>query len=120
MTNKVANTPHGFFYHENCIWRAAAMGVPGPPNCTQLGRELHGELTAERGGVDNTDGVAAGVLAATAGVLAATWLGLGLRLGLGLGLGLGGLTGGVAATAAAFAAAAESSAATAAAAAAAG
>ena len=20
------------------------MGVPGPPNCTQLGRELHGEL----------------------------------------------------------------------------
>ena len=54
------------------------MGVPGLPNCTQLGRELHGELTAERGGVDNTGaGVAAGVLAATAGVLAATWLGLG-------------------------------------------
>ena len=63
-----------FLYHENCIWRAAAMGVPGLPNCTQLGREL----TAERGGVDNTGaGVAAGVLAATAGVLAATWLGLG-------------------------------------------
>ena len=89
MTNKVANTPHGFFYHENCIWRAAAMGVPGPPNCTQLGRELHGELTAERGGVDNTDGVAAGVLAATADVLAATWLGLGLGLGLGYGYGYG-------------------------------
>ena len=33
-----------FLYHENCIWRAAAMGVPGLPNCTQLGREL----TAER------------------------------------------------------------------------
>ena len=65
------------------------MGVPGRPNCTQLGRELHGELTAERGGVDNTEGVAAGVLAATAGVLAATWLGLGLWLWLGLWLGLG-------------------------------
>ena len=68
-------------YHENCIWRAAAMGVPGRPNCTQLGRELHGELTAERGGVDNAEGVAAGVLAAT-------WLGLGLWLWLGLWLGL--------------------------------
>ena len=44
------------------------MGVPGLPNCTQLGREL----TAERGGVDSTVGVAGGVLAATAGVLAAT------------------------------------------------
>ena len=58
------------------------MGVPGRPNCTQLGRELHGELTAERGGVDNAEGVAAGVLAAT-------WLGLGLWLWLGLGLWLG-------------------------------
>ena len=49
--------------HEKCIWRAAAIGVPGLPNCTQLGREL----TADRGGVAAT----AGGVAATAAAFAA-------------------------------------------------
>ena len=79
LTHDVNRPPHYFITacssgtsHEKCIWRAAAIGVPGLPNCTQLGRELTPadcELTpTDRGGVAAT----AAAFAAAADSSAAT------------------------------------------------
>ena len=53
--------------HEKCIWRTAAIGVPGLPNCTKLGCML----TAGRGGVAATAAAFAAAAESSAATAAA-------------------------------------------------